>query len=218
MAEKIIQIIRSCIYGILALVVNIIAIPVILFHLIIKIRRNEVSVYTNVRVDGKKLGSLDLAKKFALNMEPMNIQTDQGNVMLIHGQPSNLFPFVSKAGVFTNEGMAKLVPVGKYILISCHNGFHKDFEYDGRSFTRDRNTISMYPSVTTINPFNGSMYVYADEFCLKVQVLQNPILWGKYDIHKMNLVHDWEMKDKEYTYDELPDEIKRIVDKQREVA
>jgi hypothetical protein len=203
------------VYTLLVIVLNLILIPVGIFHLLTKIRKGEVSKYTNVRINGKRLGSMEMTKRFGINLEPLVLDSDQGRIMMIHGQPSSLFPFATKEGGFTNEGMAKMIPSGRYHLVSCHNGFHKDFSHNGREIVRDKNTISMYPSISVMVPFIGTMFVYADEFCLKVQTLQNPILWGKYKHVKKSLMENWERKDKEYAYEDLPEEIKKIIDKQR---
>jgi hypothetical protein len=56
------------------------------------------------------------------------------------------------------------------------------------------------------------MFVYTGEFCLLVQTIQNPILWGDYDLRKKILADDWERRDG-VNFEDLPESVRKIIER-----
>ena len=126
----------------------------------------KASVYTNVKVGGRKIGAFEFYKRFNGKLEQMTLDTDQGQVALVHGTPTGDYAVGSILGpmVVDQEMMAQHFAAGQYTLVSCFNGLHNDFEYEGRSFVRDQNTNTRWCCATIMVPFLGIFITHSTKW------------------------------------------------------
>lgn len=123
---------------------------------------DKASKYTNCYyVDGKRLDHNSFMVKFGLNREEVLLKTDQGNLILVHGAGEGLYMVGSE--LIGEYKLSKLFPRGEYIVSSCGNGLHEDFSIDGKTFIRDKNTISDFCSIMIALPW-GTMITYGAKF------------------------------------------------------
>lgn len=122
----------------------------------------KASKYTNCYyANGKRLDHSSFMTKFGLNREEVLLRTDQGNLILVHGAGEGLYMVGTE--LIGEYKLAKLFPYGNYIVSSCGNGLHEDFSIDGKTFIRDKNTISDFCSIMIAMPW-GTMITYGAKF------------------------------------------------------
>lgn len=95
------------------------------------------SKYTNCTyVNGTRLNMTNYIQKFGINREAVLMKTDQGNLVTVHGVAEG--SYLVGAEIIGEYKLAKMFPVGDYIVSSCGNGVHEDFAIDGKRFIRDK--------------------------------------------------------------------------------
>jgi len=152
-----------------------------------KVKNGTASLYTDVRYadTGKKLTIWSFLKRFAVQMEAVPLVTDQGLVACVHG---GFAEFIIEGKKENHFSMANKFDKGEYTLISCCNGSHQDFHFNGRSFKRDKNTISLYETI--LLPYNnGKLVCWADK-TIRLYTCAQSVQYWKY-IPKVICAKGW---------------------------
>lgn len=121
------------------------------------VKAGEASCYTNI-----KESWWEFTKAIIFDRKEIILHSKEGNLVVIHGNPSAKIPFQSPTKS-TELELALSLEKGKYILVSCHNYYHKDIEINGVKLTREQNTITKYPILATYIPLLNKVYLVSNK-------------------------------------------------------
>ena len=145
----------------------------------------EMKKITNCTINGKKINLIPFMKALNVEGKPFVIDTDEGKIIVCHGQPNGRFELNPK-NIFGNHNATykqlieylNLEP-GKYQILSCFNGKRGDYVRDGYTIRRVQGSLSSYPTVASM--INGTLRLSADRWFLECFLkLVVPIFqWGQ---------------------------------------
>ena len=123
--------------------------------------RNKASRYTGCKIKGHKLTVVEFMTLFGVNQDVVLVDSDQGHLCCVHGVYGGGF-FINGHEA-TEDEMVSNVPDGDYILCSCVNAEHRDFAVDGKTFTRDKNSISHWETIL-LPMRDGELWIWGSKW------------------------------------------------------
>lgn len=122
----------------------------------------KVSRYTGCMLDGHKLTIKEFFTRFGVNQELVIVSADQGRLCCVHGVYGGQY-LIKGQIIDENEMVKNVVQDGHYILCSCVNAEHRDFEVDGKSFMRDKNSISHWETIL-LPMRDGELWIWGSKW------------------------------------------------------
>ena len=154
----------------------------------------EMRKITNCKIDGQKIKLIPFMRALNIIGRPFVIDSDEGKIIVCHGQPNGRFALDPK-DIFGNNNAtyrqlieALNLEPGEYKILSCFNGKRKDYNKDGYTIRRVQGTLTPYPTVASM--VGGTLRISADRWFFECFIrLMTPIFqWGHVD----NIIKDVE--------------------------
>lgn len=168
---KVKQIIGAILVGLPLIVLLNLSTPI---TLLLSVLRKQASIFSGVTLaGGEKLTFGYMLKHFSQKLEPMVLNTDQGKLLVIHGQKDGtmVLPEFSMNSNY-EEVVNNLGLEGNYYIASCYNGCRSNYTASNVSLKRVPFTETPYPSI--IWPYKGRVYICSSR---AANMLINALEW-----------------------------------------
>ena len=124
--------------------------------------RGKASRYTGCKINRHKLTIKEFMTRFGINQDVVLVDSDQGRICCVHGIYGGGY-FINGQEATEDEMVAKVSEDGDYILCSCVNAEHRDFAVNGKSFTRDKNSISHWETIL-LPMRDGELWIWGSKW------------------------------------------------------